>query len=494
MRKHVIFILTVFFLFSCEYRDEVPPAVNIAYPGDLALVSGRVEILVAATDNDDIRDVTVLADNEALILTKPGPYLSTLWQTDTFDDGWMHTLTAIAADLSGNTNISPLIRVLVKNIPVDPSKIWVKRNSEESYLISWIPSPSSSIYNIFFINPRNEQDTLYQISEVTDTAISFIPGEMSDAIVEIHPHTDTVFQEPLYRRYSSFKSCFLFRDLRDDELRSAYIRSSDSPFIRRLTADRNIREMAYSAENDKVYVLHEQGIDVMDGDGSNRRRLRNGFFYNMELNRDNGKILALTGINALIINPNGSANIIPVKGMVFDARWAPDSNYVLITALPNKLNFLRCYQTNINDAFDVRLLSPNTDEKDYRHPLQMEDAWLINDGQSLYKLPFDSDRHEKIRTFDGSIFQMNESPDGTWFMLVLRKTGLIATDIFYELLHISWPDMNIHSLFTDTNVPSISISPDGKKILYSRNSLICLSSPEGGDERIIETGSSGFTW
>jgi len=494
MQKNLFFIILILFHFSCELMDEVPPAVNIASPGDLAVVTGRVEIFVAATDNDDIRDVTVLADDKIILLTKPGLYLSTIWNTETYDDGRMHTLHAVATDLSGNTNTSPPVRVLVKNIPSEPSKLSIHLTSDDLFSISWPPAGSTAEYDVLFINPNDVQDTLYLFKNIIDTVIPFIPGAISDVIIEIHPHADTVSQEPLYRRYTTFKSCFMFTDFRDDELRSAYIRSSESSFIRRLTADRYIREMAYSAGHDKIYVLHDQGIDEMDGDGSNRKRLRNGFYYNMTLNRENGKILALTGINALTINFDGSANIIPVKGMVFNARWAPDSDYVLITALPNKLDYLRCYKININNPFDVRLLSPDTDEKDYRNPIQMIDSWVIADDQSLYKLPFDSDQHEKILTFDGNIFQMIESPDGTWFMLVLRKTGLIATDIYYELLHISWPEKVIHSLFTDINAPSVSISPDGKKILYSKNSMICLSSPDGSDERIIETSVSRFTW
>ena len=494
MQKSVLFLIAALFLVSCEPGDEVPPAVNIASPGDLDVVTGHVEIFVAATDNDDIRDVTVLADETLILLTKPGLFLSTIWNTDTYDDGRMHTLYAEATDLSGNTNISPLVRVLVKNIPVEPSNLSIKRTSDDLFSISWPPAGSTAIYDVLFINPNDEQDTLYLFREIADTHFTFIPGMISDVIIEIHPHEDTAYREPLYRRYTTFKTCFMFTDFRDDELSSAYIRSSDSPFIRRLTADRNIREMAYSAGNDKIYVLHDQGIDEMDGDGSNRKRLRNGFYYNIALNRENGKILALTGINALIINPDGSANIIPFKGMIFDARWAPDSDYVLITALPNKLDYLRCYKINVNNPFDTRLLSPDTDEKDYRNPIQMIDSWVISDDQNLYKLPFNSDQHEKIMTFDGNIFQMIEGPDGTWFMLVLRKTGLIATDIYYELLHISWPEKVIHSLFTDINAPSVSISPDGKKILYRKNGMICLSSPNGSDERIIETSVTRFTW
>lgn len=494
MKMILYFTLAALFLVSCEPADEVPPAVNIAYPGDLTLVNGRVEVLVAATDNDHIRDVMTFVEDNTLPLIQTGPYMKSVWYTDTYDDGRMHILTAMATDFSGNTNISPPVRVLVKNIPADPSNLSIKRTSGDSFTISWLPGGLTAVYDLLFINPGNERDTLDLFPETVNTLVPYTPGEISDAIIEIHTHTDTGFHEPLYRRYTTFSSCFVFTDLRDDELRSAYIRSSDSPFIRRLTADRHIREMAFSSKDDKIYILHDQGIDEMNSDGSNRKRLRNGFFYNMALNRENGKILALTGINALTINPDGSANIIPVKGMVFDARWAPDSDYVLITALPNKLDYLRCYKYNINNTFDVQLLSPNTDEKDYWYPLEMTDSWLISDGKSLYKRPFSSNELEKILTFDGDIFYMKESPDGRWFMLVLRKTGMIATDISYELLHISWPDMVIQTLYTDTNVPTVSISPDGYKILYKRNGMIWLSSPRGGNERIIETSGAYFTW
>lgn len=494
MRKHVIFILSVFSLFSCEYSDEVPPAVNIAQPVDQDVVSGRVHILIAATDNEAIHDVIVTVDDDILMFANSGTYMSAEWNTDAYDDGWMHILSAVATDRSGNTNESPPARVMVNNIPEESSHISLIRKNNDEFRISWPPAESSNNYDALFINPHDSFDTLKIISGIPDTAYTFNPENISDAILEIHVHNGRASEEPLYRRYCTFETCFVFTDYRDDKLLSAYIRSCHSPFIRRLTANRFIRELTYSSKSDKIFILHNDGIDKMDGDGSNRQKLINGFYYELDHNRSTGDLLVLSAKNAHIIDSEGRETEIPFKGIVYNARWTKDGESILITALPNKRVHLRCYRISRNDLSDIQRLSPDTDEKDFYRPVKMNDTWIMNDGSKLYWRFFDSEILEEIQIFKGDILQIEESHDGDWFMLVLQKTGLIATDIYYELFHIRWPSMETHKLFTARNAPSVFISPDGKYILYNRDGVICLSSPDGGDERIVEPSGMEHFW
>lgn len=99
--------------------DDIPPVVNIINPPNGQIVTGNVNIFAEATDNDAVERVEFFIDG-LLIETVFTPPYDYLWNTSSVNAG-DHNIYARAFDLSGNSDVSPVITVtvdtLIDNIP-----------------------------------------------------------------------------------------------------------------------------------------------------------------------------------------------------------------------------------------------------------------------------------------------------------------------------------------------------------------------------------------
>jgi len=94
--------------------DNFPPSVSITAPASGAMVSGTITVSASATDDVGVVGVQFKLDGRYL-----GPELSTgpyaiSWNTASVSNG-LHTLTAVARDVAGNTSTSKAVTVHVTN-------------------------------------------------------------------------------------------------------------------------------------------------------------------------------------------------------------------------------------------------------------------------------------------------------------------------------------------------------------------------------------------
>src|SRR6266481_159078 len=94
--------------------DNFPPSVSITAPTSGAMVSGTITVSASATDDVGVVGVQFKLDGRYL-----GPELSTgpyaiSWNTASVSNG-LHTLTAVARDVAGNTSTSKAVTVHVTN-------------------------------------------------------------------------------------------------------------------------------------------------------------------------------------------------------------------------------------------------------------------------------------------------------------------------------------------------------------------------------------------
>lgn len=96
--------------------DTTPPAVTITSPANGSTVSGTITVTADASDNVAVAQVQFKLDGANLgAADTTAPYAVT-WDTTTAANG-THTLTAAAADTSGNTATSSPVTVTVNNAP-----------------------------------------------------------------------------------------------------------------------------------------------------------------------------------------------------------------------------------------------------------------------------------------------------------------------------------------------------------------------------------------
>jgi len=117
-------IACLFLLISCEQeeqRDTTPPVVQILQPEDQQTVVDRAKIKVSATDNEAVKQVYLLLDNELLPdgIDTQYPYEFS-WNTTNLADSSRHILQANAEDFRNNLGSSAKITCLVDNRGRDP--------------------------------------------------------------------------------------------------------------------------------------------------------------------------------------------------------------------------------------------------------------------------------------------------------------------------------------------------------------------------------------
>ncbi|RMG66633.1 MAG: hypothetical protein D6715_06455 [Calditrichaeota bacterium] len=92
--------------------DTTPPQISILHPADGEVVTGVVPIVVAATDNDEVKLIRVFVDGVEVF---SGPFSSTTfnWDTGPLADNRDHFIAATAEDPEGNIGTTPIIAVRV---------------------------------------------------------------------------------------------------------------------------------------------------------------------------------------------------------------------------------------------------------------------------------------------------------------------------------------------------------------------------------------------
>ncbi|MFQ6099527.1 MAG: Ig-like domain-containing protein, partial [Armatimonadota bacterium] len=129
-------------------RDLIPPTVRVAYPTNGAVVSGRIEIGVEATDDNGVDSVVFYLDDKFLALTNQAPYKFAL-DTARLTDG-LHTTHGVAYDTSDNRGESAKAYFTVDNFsatggapppPVSPKPVVVGGGRTEPSVPIVAPPP-----------------------------------------------------------------------------------------------------------------------------------------------------------------------------------------------------------------------------------------------------------------------------------------------------------------------------------------------------------------
>jgi hypothetical protein len=98
--------------------DTTPPTVSITAPGNGASVSGSIVVSANATDGVSTPRVLFKLDGQPLGNSIIAPPYSITWNSTTTSNG-VHTLSAVATDLAGNTSEAS-VSVTVANLPPAP--------------------------------------------------------------------------------------------------------------------------------------------------------------------------------------------------------------------------------------------------------------------------------------------------------------------------------------------------------------------------------------
>ncbi len=95
-----------------ENLDITPPLVTILNPAPGEVVTGAVPIVVTASDDEDIEEITIFVDGEA-VETGSGNSIIFSWNTATVTQNENHNISAFATDQNGNVGPSAITTVLV---------------------------------------------------------------------------------------------------------------------------------------------------------------------------------------------------------------------------------------------------------------------------------------------------------------------------------------------------------------------------------------------
>ncbi len=99
--------------------DILPPVVVVIYPYPGQVVSGQLNVIVSATDDDEVAAIDLYIDDKK-VDSQSGNKLSYLWNTAPIADNRDHHVRALAVDKSGNIGYSERVIVRVaKGIVAD---------------------------------------------------------------------------------------------------------------------------------------------------------------------------------------------------------------------------------------------------------------------------------------------------------------------------------------------------------------------------------------
>ncbi len=159
--------------------DTTPPTISLTEPtNDVTLQGTAVALSAAAQDNVSIASVTFTLDGTTLTTDTSAPY-GTLWNTTQSPNG-MHTLTASARDLEGNTATTPVVTAIVNNVvsvtdttpPTAPLTLTATTRSSSQIDLAWALSADDTGVTGYLVERCTGTDcaTFTQVGIVTANA------------------------------------------------------------------------------------------------------------------------------------------------------------------------------------------------------------------------------------------------------------------------------------------------------------------------------------
>ncbi len=244
MKRFIIclsFIILSGIFLACESpieEDTTPPVVSIQSPLSGEIVNEIVIIVVATSDNKEIREVEYYIDDSLHISDAQAPYEYS-WNTSTLEDSSQHTIKVITYDTSDNSTESQPILVTVNNISSYPTAIDITSIIFENgtYKITWNKSFDSD-----FDSYRLEKSLYSTMEEYTEIYTS---NEIADTI-----YTDIDISPLEYQYYR-----IVVTDTVGLEVKGQIISSSLDP----LPSPLDIISVSYSLE--EMNVMWEQSHD-----------------------------------------------------------------------------------------------------------------------------------------------------------------------------------------------------------------------------------------
>lgn len=194
---------------SLSPADKTPPLAMIAYPYDLAVVSGITTVRVLATDESGIKKVILYVDGlplpEGEATEEP---FEIAWNTLDHEDSSTHVLTARAYDIRNNVTDSDPVRCTVDNSGLYPSKIRLHPVTyrDGSFHVSWQEYPGNDFFEYLLFESTDDQLTdeqeIFSSRNIRDT--SFVVADIPEG--ETRYYRVRVENEPGLVQFSNVRS------------------------------------------------------------------------------------------------------------------------------------------------------------------------------------------------------------------------------------------------------------------------------------------------
>ncbi len=115
----VLSMLMMLMLMSClEALDEGPPITTILHPEDGAVLDGKVQIIVTATDDKDVKMIKLFIDGIE-VTSENGEEIRYEWDTTPIADNRQHFIAAYAIDEDDNIGPSDITTVTLSDLQAD---------------------------------------------------------------------------------------------------------------------------------------------------------------------------------------------------------------------------------------------------------------------------------------------------------------------------------------------------------------------------------------
>ena len=113
IRSSILSLLLLLFSINCNLFDSTPPIIDITNPNTGDILSGNINIIVSASDTNDIEKVRIYIDETLAVEDSEFPY-QFQWSTIEVEDG-QYNISAAAWDSIGNKSVDDDTTVTVRN-------------------------------------------------------------------------------------------------------------------------------------------------------------------------------------------------------------------------------------------------------------------------------------------------------------------------------------------------------------------------------------------